>query len=140
MWRFIGALYERVSTGAVDKLIAVVADGPTPETRAAAAAVAAASLIELARAEEAVNLWKRHSRKATTARWITPGSVCGTRERRISDPTLCQEPPLTRGVSRQSDQEGPGERVEDIVPLGGAGATFVQVNPSVYAAGERGSR
>lgn len=59
MWRFIGALYKRVSTGAVETLVAVVADGPTEETRAAAAVVAAASLIELARVEEAIVLLEK---------------------------------------------------------------------------------
>ncbi|MFD4636971.1 DUF4365 domain-containing protein [Lentzea sp. NPDC058436] len=56
MWRFIGAFNERLTTGSVEQLLAVADTGSTPEERATATAVAAASLIELSRADEAIEL------------------------------------------------------------------------------------
>jgi hypothetical protein len=53
-WRFARALRDRLTTSRPDALIAVVADAPSPWTRAAATVAAAAALIELALPEEAL--------------------------------------------------------------------------------------
>ena len=56
MWRFVGAFGVRVTSGGVDQLLPLVADAPNPPTRAAATIVAAATLLEQARPDEALVL------------------------------------------------------------------------------------
>lgn len=55
-WRFVGALHRRLTTGAVEGLVAIANTGPTPEARAASTVAAAAALIEASRSEEAIEL------------------------------------------------------------------------------------
>jgi hypothetical protein len=56
MWRFVGALGERLTTGKVDGIEPLLADPPDSAARAAATIVAAAGLLEDARADEAAAL------------------------------------------------------------------------------------
>lgn len=56
LWRFLGALGHRVTTGEVDVLLEVVNDAPDPATRAAATVTATAGLVEDGRADEAIEL------------------------------------------------------------------------------------
>lgn len=55
-WRFVGAIHERLHAAEVDQLIELINGAPTVACRAAATVVAAASLLELARPDEALAL------------------------------------------------------------------------------------
>jgi hypothetical protein len=56
MWRFVSALSARITTDTVDPLLVLARDAPTPPTRAAATVAGAASLLEHARPDEALDL------------------------------------------------------------------------------------
>ncbi|MEU7524727.1 DUF4365 domain-containing protein [Saccharothrix sp. NPDC042600] len=56
MWRFVHAMYVRVTTDDPSRLVKSIDDAPSPEARAAATVAAAASLSEQARPEDALRL------------------------------------------------------------------------------------
>lgn len=56
LWRFFGALWERVTTSKLDLLVDRAADAPDAAARAAATVAAASALIEVGRPEQAVEL------------------------------------------------------------------------------------
>lgn len=56
LWRFVGALHHRLTTGEAAQLLLTAEDAPNPWTRSAATVAAAANLVEESRADEAIEL------------------------------------------------------------------------------------
>lgn len=56
VWRFVGALGTRVTTGAVDSLLPLIGEAPSSPARAAVTVVTAATLLEQAQPDRALDL------------------------------------------------------------------------------------